>query len=360
MSVLITCYIYIHISIYTLQVEVLISTRYLVPASMRRNNSVEQKDEASQECSNDDKKRTFERLIDTGGFMACCFAPTPDNHDSIPAASLRPGGKGWKAALRVRVLHAKVRRSLLLLRSWDIDNNGVPINQEDMAATLLAFSVNVLLGIEYLAGKPLSENDQRDYLALWRYLGWLLGVDTPEEHGSSNPNNEEKLVPIDPCGPCKQSTVNQFAVEDPILHAYAALESMILHLLHPTKESRQLVHHLLSFNGRVHFRSEMCRNFLGDPLSDNLDIANCSNVATRIMVYFFLLFLRSYTLLAMISPRARRFMLGWHRSFYTRFLVVWEERHGQRVSAAMERENADDTNTKKSCPFSMIMPPVPK
>ena len=353
-----TDHLFWHISMIANQVEVLIATRYLVPASMRCSTTVNRKDETNKECSNDDKKRTFERLMDTGGFMACCFAPLPNNHDSIPAASLRPGGKGWKAALRVRVLHAKVRRSLILSKSWDIRSNGVPINQEDMAATLLAFSVNVLLGIEYLADKPLSEDDQRDYLALWRYLGWLLGVDTPEELGTSNPSKGNILVPIDPCGPCKQSAVNQFVTRDPILHAYATLESMILHLLHPTKESRQLVHHLLSFNGHVHFRSEMCRNFLGDPLSDNLDVVNCSNHVTRILVYFFLVFLRLYTVLAMTFPRARWFMLGWHKSFYARFLVVWEEKHEQRVSFAMRGDKADDESIKKYCPFSMLMPPV--
>ena len=333
-------------------VEVLIATRYLVPASMRRSQL---NDDVQNETSSDDRKRTFERLMDTGGFMACCFAPT--DAEAVPAASLRPGGKGWKAALHVRVLHAKVRRSLLKSNSWNM-NNGVPINQEDLSATLLAFSVNVLLGIEFVAGRPLSEGDQRDYLALWRYLGWLLGVDTPEEVQrtrledqvkSSNPS-DETLCPLDPCGPCKFLDGQQSRHGDCILHSFATLESMILHLLHPTSESRQLVHHLLSFNGRVHFRSEMCRQFLGHPLSDNLGIAKGANAMTAFMVYFFLMSLRCYTNLAMTFPRLRQMMIRWHGALQKRFLVIWEINHNKRVGAA--------AGEKKSCPFSMLMPPA--
>lgn len=114
-------------------VQVLIATRYLVPSS--GNNT--------QQSIERDRKRTFERLLDTGGFVASCFAPTSstDSDNILSAASLRPGGKGWDAALRVRVLHAKVRRSLLRatkidegteqsIPSWDIDKNGIPINQK--------------------------------------------------------------------------------------------------------------------------------------------------------------------------------------------------------------------------------------
>ncbi|KAL7484016.1 hypothetical protein ACHAW6_009657 [Cyclotella cf. meneghiniana] len=364
-------------------VEVLVATRYLVPGSMRRKDprgetegSCHAREEAKwqheqvnakeQICS-DDRKRTLERLLDTGGFMACCFAPPTDADDTVPALSLQPGGKGWEAALRVRVLHAKVRRSLLqnatrATGGWDLDTNGIPINQEDMAATLLAFSVNVLLGIELVAGKPLNEEDQRDYLALWRYIGWLLGVDTPDWEGSSNPNkHEQRLPPIDPCGPRKhflgkhepQATM----VDDPILHSYATLESMILHLLHPTKESRQLVSHLLSFNGKVEFRSEMCRLFLGDPLSDSLGIAQCSTVATKCLVYFFLMFLRCYTLLAMTFPSIRRMFIAWHGSFQRKFLTRWEADHAKRVGVAMGGGKKDGSDLKGTCPFSMLMPP---
>ena len=40
---------------------------------------------------------------------------------------------------------------------WKPELWGVPVNQEDMMATLLAFSYNVLVGSEMVLGRPLSD-----------------------------------------------------------------------------------------------------------------------------------------------------------------------------------------------------------
>ena len=329
-------------------VEVLKSTRYLVS----------------------DRQKTLYRLIDTGGLLAACFAPTESR---LSAASLRPGCRGWLAALRVRVLHAKIRRRLLQMKRrdddghsvqlWDIERNGIPINQEDLAATLLAFSVNVLIGIEIIAGKPLSANEQHDYLALWRYLGWLLGIDTPEsDHMSSNCDKamQESLPPIDPCGPS-------------ILHAYASLESIILHILHPEPSSCDLVTHLLSVRGFFAFRAEVCRILIGGPLADGLGLPkyHCwqgwtvealrifvANFLLKVTVYTFLMCFRFYTLLTMSSPWFKAKTTVWHGDLQRKFLHKWEEGHSSRMSAAYKKDKtAASAKKSSSCPFSMVMPP---
>jgi len=380
-------------------VQVLIATRYLVPSHLAKGSDSSLRSEAS---TNRDRKRSEERLIDTGGFLACCFAPlvSIDSEEKVPtAASLRPGGKGWEAALRVRVLHAKVRRALLQSKKagsgWDVERDGIPINQEDLAATLLAFSVNVLLGIETVAGRPLPESEQRDYLALWRYLGWLLGVDTVEtEDGqfkSSNARTHNPLIPIDPCGPRKLSKVDDQGrlgsldvetteidpANDSIIHSYATLESMILHLLHPEESSRELVRHLLSLKSFVMFRSEVCRKFLGDPLSDDLGISKSSmnwrgwrkeafynfvsHVGVKFFLYLFLLFLRWYTKMPMSSPWIRSRAIVWHAKLEGKFLRVWEKMHSKRMlNAAPATQNtatAKSSSKNSCCPFAMVMAP---
>jgi hypothetical protein len=363
---------------------VLVATRYLVPSE-----TIDQ----SKERIDRDRRRSEERLIDTGGFLACCFAPPLTNVDNdnqqLSAASLRPGGRGWASALRVRVLHAKVRRSLLQRSNpkWDVDVNGVPINQEDMAATLLAFSVNVLLGIELASGRPLNGNDQRDYLALWRYLGWLLGVDTPEGDCSSNRvvhgknGNHSIPIPIDPCGPTRKNRSSNSDLSfldpenDPIIHSYATLESMILHLLHPEQSSRMLVKHLLSLRRSVIFRSEVCRKFLGDPLSDELGIPKscavwsgwyieslhnfASHICVQCFLYLFLIFLRGYTLLKMTCPWFRQRAIVWHANLEGRFLQMWEKAHEGRITKVASKIAVTmNSSTKQSyCPFAMIMDP---
>ncbi|KAL3757686.1 hypothetical protein ACHAWU_004471 [Discostella pseudostelligera] len=387
-------------------VEVLRASRYLVPSHFASSTSMgHEMAFQSVKAMQRDRKLAEERLFDTGGFLACCFAPqeSTDTVHAPPAASLRPGGPGWEAALRVRVLHAKVRRLLQSKKTgsngqstsrWDIDINGTPINQEDMAATLLAFSVNVLVGIEIISGQPLCESEQRDYLALWRYLGWLLGVDTPESTSqvdqpttSSNASESERLPPIDPCGPRKQTNLNVKCDSnldlhnDSILHSYATLESMILHLLHPNQSSRELVAHLLNLRSSYMFRSEVCRKLLSEPLSDELGIPQASfqwkgwrlksfsnivgHIGLKFVVYFFLLFLRVYTLLTMKYSWFRRRATVRHGCLEKKFLLLWEKSHKQRVTEAASDNRKSTTQSsspsssgKKSyCPFSMIMDP---
>jgi hypothetical protein len=380
-------------------VEVLRASRYLVPSHMTSSTATGHENSVrSVKAMKHDRKLAEERLFDTGGFLACCFAPqeSTDTVHAPPAASLRPGGSGWEAALRVRVLHAKVRRSLLKSKKrWDIDKNGIPINQEDMAATLLAFSVNVLVGIEIISGQPLCESEQRDYLALWRYLGWLLGVDTPEsisQNGrpirSSNSSESERLPPVDPCGPRKQTISDVQCASnldlgsaghnnDSILHSYATLESMILHLLHPNQSSRELVAHLLNLRSSYVFRSEVCRKLLSEPLSDELGIPkscmqwkgwrleSLSNIIVHIglkfVVYSFLLLLRAYTLLTMKCSWFRRRAIVRHGHLEKKFLLLWEKSHKQRVTTAASGSRKStipsSAGNKSYCPFSMIMDP---
>jgi hypothetical protein len=89
---------------------------------------------------------------------------------------LAPGGAGVRAAQRVRLIHSAVRH---LVRSdprrpWP-EALGVPINQEDMAGTLMTFSFLVLDGLRKL-NIDLSRAEREDYLYAWVEAGRLLGV----------------------------------------------------------------------------------------------------------------------------------------------------------------------------------------
>ncbi|KAL3915909.1 MAG: hypothetical protein SGILL_005424, partial [Bacillariaceae sp.] len=179
--------------------------------------------------------QALQRLLDTGELTATCTG--------LGLEAIFPGGIGWKTALYVRFLHAKVRHSLLCrtgTKQWDVDKYGVPINQEDMAATLLAFSVNVLFGIDLMSGITLPEQQKLDYLALWRYLGWLLGVETEMEERLEGQPTTKKVPPLDPCGP----GVDRLT-PSPIQNSNAILQSVIFHLLDPDESSSEIARHLL-------------------------------------------------------------------------------------------------------------------
>lgn len=89
---------------------------------------------------------------------------------------LRRSGEAFAICIKVRIMHARVRRLLWRSGKWDHDKWGEPINQHDMVATTMLFSLVVLDGLRKL-GFHVSAKEAQRYVHLWRYVGWLLGTD---------------------------------------------------------------------------------------------------------------------------------------------------------------------------------------
>lgn len=298
------------------------------------------------------REQVENRLMDTGAFL--CAAMTED---------VLPGGIGWRTALQVRILHAKVRRRLLSSQKWDASELGVPINQEDMAATLLAFSVNSLLGIEILLGQPIPMQERTDYLALWRYLGWLLGI-----HVNDIRNADEILPrPLDPCGPGWHSISATSSWE----HSCAIFQSIILHILHPNDLSRHISHHLLMI-GRprevktkkatslppghdnwFYFRCLQCRQHIGDPLADALQLpfhpTAWGRRRMRLFSGIYTAIMTCYTIMGLPWSPLRCFVVWWHRRALQGFFRQLQTTHLGRMRQQF--------GTSCACSFSMVQPP---
>jgi hypothetical protein len=112
---------------------------------------------------------TRRRVLETGQFLV----------DVLSAGSLDEHGKGRRTIQRVRLMHAAVRHLIkarnerepgLWNPAWD-----QPLNQEDLAGTLLAFSAVVLDPLRRL-GVRLPAEDIDAYLHLWNVIGHLLGL----------------------------------------------------------------------------------------------------------------------------------------------------------------------------------------
>ncbi|KAF5538250.1 latex clearing [Fusarium mexicanum] len=131
--------------------------------------------------------RIVETLSRTGGFGINVtrrrlletlqhFMEVVDDLDAI-----KPGGKGYVSSVRVRLLHASVRRRLMQLENqnpgyFDMEKWGVPINDLHTIATISAYSAAIVYMALPRQGIYLSEKQTADYLALWRYVGYLLGT----------------------------------------------------------------------------------------------------------------------------------------------------------------------------------------
>jgi hypothetical protein len=87
---------------------------------------------------------------------------------------MRRGSEGYVVAVHVRLMHALVNESFAA--RWDVERWGRPINQSDQAATLGLFSGVPLIGCRAL-GARITRAESRAYMHLWKYVGWLMGVD---------------------------------------------------------------------------------------------------------------------------------------------------------------------------------------
>ncbi|PXY38407.1 oxygenase MpaB family protein [Prauserella flavalba] len=96
--------------------------------------------------------------------------------DVTTPGALRPCAHGYASALRVRLVHAHVRAAMNRRSDWDYVAWDRPVNQVQTVGTLLLFSLVYVLGMQLL-GVRYTERERADILHLWRYVGWLMGVD---------------------------------------------------------------------------------------------------------------------------------------------------------------------------------------
>jgi hypothetical protein len=96
--------------------------------------------------------------------------------DVMAPGGLASNGRGLRSAQKVRLMHAAIRHLLTHnpQNPWD-PALGTPINQEDLAGTLMSFSFLVLNGLERL-GVELSGVDRDAYFQGWMAIGRVMGV----------------------------------------------------------------------------------------------------------------------------------------------------------------------------------------
>src|SRR5262249_52930088 len=85
------------------------------------------------------QRTPWRRLLNTAQFLI----------DVMAIGRFTPDGHGLRSAQKVRLVHAALRLRLTRDGRWD-PAWGVPINQEDLAGTLLSFSIVVLDALEKL------------------------------------------------------------------------------------------------------------------------------------------------------------------------------------------------------------------
>lgn len=115
----------------------------------------------------------MKRLYETAQFVH-------DVNLSVPNIQ-PPNGEGFKSIVRVRLLHATVRRRILKLAAkhseyYDVKTMSTPLNDLHLAYTIAVFS-SLLYFVSFpRQGIFLREQKIVDATALWRYIAYVIGA----------------------------------------------------------------------------------------------------------------------------------------------------------------------------------------
>ncbi|MCY4111041.1 MAG: oxygenase MpaB family protein [Chloroflexi bacterium] len=91
-----------------------------------------------------------------------------------------PGGlerdsDGWKLSVRIRLIHAMVRRLLDGSDDWDSEAWGIPISAAHVGYAITAFSARLLKHLKSLGAK-FDDEERASFMQVWRYSGYLMGI----------------------------------------------------------------------------------------------------------------------------------------------------------------------------------------
>ena len=190
------------------------------------------------------KERADRRLAETGKFVTAVTA----------LDGLRPFALGWQLVLKVRLMHAAVRRLVLGSDRWSLVDWSEPINQHDMLATILLFSSVFIDGIRVL-GVHVTRDEADDYQHLFRWVGELIGV-APE------------LLPATHAEATRLSSfilLTQGPPDDDSRELVSALLEGPLRLATTARERRRAERQVAIARG-------LCRSLIGDELADALGL----------------------------------------------------------------------------------------
>jgi len=189
------------------------------------------------------------RIMETAQFIMNVMAP----------AAMSGQGKGIVTAQKVRLIHACIRY-FIRQSDWNTDELGAPINQEDLAGTLMSFSSTVIDGLQQL-NMPLSDRQAEAYFHLWRVVGFIMGV-------------QEELLPGSPS-------------EGRVL-TRAILERQ----MRPSEAGQLLTRSLIDYMAYMmpgtlldDFPADMIRHLNGDELADSLGVEADNGIFDDVMLF---------------------------------------------------------------------------
>ena len=88
---------------------------------------------------------------------------------------LQRHGDGWKLSVRIRFVHAQIRRLLGQTEEWEHDAWGVPVSAAHLGYSIACFATRTVKHSESL-GARYSTEERAGFHDVWRYAGYLMGI----------------------------------------------------------------------------------------------------------------------------------------------------------------------------------------
>lgn len=185
------------------------------------------------------------RLAETSRFVV----------DVCQRGGMRRFGPGFATTVRVRIMHAAVRRLIEVSGDFDHSAWGSPINQHDMVGTTLLFSLAFTEGVRAF-GFEVTDEEVDDFLHLWRYNGYVIGI-------------EPELLPATVAEGARIAEVIQMTQGDPDDDSRALVHALVHSPLYAAGDDADAVK---VAHRQVALGYGFTRVLLGDSKADELDL----------------------------------------------------------------------------------------
>ena len=178
-------------------------------------------------------------------------------------------GDGWKLSVRIRMVHAQVRRLLNQSEDWDSEAWGTPISAAHLGYAAACFSARTLKHSQTL-GAVYSQEERESFCAVWRYSAWLMGI--PE---TILFNSEAEALKMHETG----SRIEPPPTVDSILMANALVNSapLVAGITDPD-DRRKLVNEVIY---------PVSRALIGKDLADQLNYPRTGQLAAKLRLFMF-------------------------------------------------------------------------
>ncbi len=84
-------------------------------------------------------------------------------------------GDGWKLSVRIRLVHAQLRRLLGGSGEWDYEAWGLPLSSAHLGFAITSFSARLLDHMKRL-GADYTKEERDSFMSVWRYTGHVMGI----------------------------------------------------------------------------------------------------------------------------------------------------------------------------------------